>query len=287
VYKVLKLVYIIGTFPSFTTTFIDREIKSLRQRGVDLQVVSIRRPATGMPLSVEQRELQQGVTYLLPVDWLKFIIANLYFVSLRPLVYFRTLFYLLTCPHPDPKARVMTFFPMARSLAPKTDSRDDLEVTQLVKTSDDSWGETNTKLLLSERRVEYNEESDISGPMCMAVAVVLKEKAGDEPPSPIPGREGEAPAEPSTKERRVLVAMGDSDFVTNKYLEQGNPDLFMNAVNWLTEEEELISIRPKDQEQAQVQRLTGRQLRLVTYSSIFAVPLLLLIAGGVVWWKRR
>jgi len=116
VYKVLKLVYIIGTFPSFTTTFIDREIKSLRQRGVDLQVVSIRRPATGMPLSVEQRELQQGVTYLLPVDWLKFIIANLYFVSLRPLVYFRTLFYLLTCPHPDPKARVMTFLHFAEGV---------------------------------------------------------------------------------------------------------------------------------------------------------------------------
>jgi ABC-type uncharacterized transport system involved in gliding motility auxiliary subunit len=81
--------------------------------------------------------------------------------------------------------------------------------------------------------------------------------------------------------------MGDSDFLTNKYIQPGNLDLFMNSVNWLAEEEELISIRPKDQEQAQVQRLTGRQLRLVTYSSIFVVPILLLIAGGIVWWRRR
>jgi len=114
--KVLRLVYIIGTFPSFTTTFIDREIKSLRQRGVELRVVSIRRPAIGMPLSVEQRELQQGVTYLLPVDWLNFIIANLYFVVFRSLAYFRTLFYLLTRPHPDPKARVMTFLHFAEGV---------------------------------------------------------------------------------------------------------------------------------------------------------------------------
>jgi ABC-type uncharacterized transport system involved in gliding motility auxiliary subunit len=83
------------------------------------------------------------------------------------------------------------------------------------------------------------------------------------------------------------VAVGDSDFVANKYMDQANPDLFMNSVNWLTEEEELISIRPKDQEQVQVQRLTGRQLRLVRYTSIFAIPLLLLIAGIGVWWKRR
>jgi ABC-type uncharacterized transport system involved in gliding motility auxiliary subunit len=117
----------------------------------------------------------------------------------------------------------------------------------------------------------------------MAVAVALKEKSEDEPP-PMPGQ---PPPETPAEEKRMLVAVGDSDFVANKYMGQANPDLFMNSVNWLTEEEELISIRPKDQEQAQVQRLTGRQLRLVRYTSIFAVPLLLLIAGIGVWWKRR
>lgn len=114
--KTLKLVYIIGTFPSFTKTFIDREIKNLRQRGVNLRVVSIRRPAAGMPLSVEQQELQQEVTYLLPVNWLRFIIANLYFISFRSLAYFRTLFYLLTRPHPHLKARLMTFLHFAESV---------------------------------------------------------------------------------------------------------------------------------------------------------------------------
>ena len=183
----------------------------------------------------------------------------------------------------SPITGVMTFFPMARSLAPKVNSRDDVEVTQLVKTNDDrSWGEIDTEALLSDRRATYDEGRDIQGPMCMAVAVAVKEKSEAETSS-APGQ----PPQEETREKRVLVAIGDSDFVTNRYLQQGNPDMFMNAVNWLTEEEELISIRPKDQEQARIQNLTGRQLRLVTYSSIFAIPILLLIAGGLVWWRRR
>ena len=182
----------------------------------------------------------------------------------------------------SPIASVMTFFPMARSLAPMENSQDNLEVVQLARTSKDSWGELDTEMLLSKRSASNDEGVDSQGPMCIAVAVSVREGSRDEP-SPMPGQ----PPKETPKEKRVLVAMGDSDFVTNRYLKAGNPDLFMNAVNWLSEEEDLISIRPKDQEQARIQQLTGRQMRFVTYFSIFAVPLLILIAGGGVWWKRR
>jgi len=60
----------------------------------------------------------------------------------------------------------------------------------------------------------------------------------------------------------------------------------MNAVNWLATEEELISIRPKEPEQRQV-ILTAPQARAIIYSSILFVPLLVLVAGGIVWWRRR
>ncbi|MFC1713509.1 GldG family protein [Candidatus Poribacteria bacterium] len=182
---------------------------------------------------------------------------------------------------PGSMRRVMTFFPVARSLAPGESPGKTLEITQLVKTSDGSWGETDTEALLSEQRARPDEGQDLSGPMCVAIAVALKEKPSDVPP-PMPGQ---TPVD--AKERRVLVAIGDSDFVADKWLQQGNPDLFMNSLNWLVEEEGLISIRTKDQEQATVRTLSGRQLRFVTYSSIFAIPLILLIVGGVVWWKRR
>jgi glycosyltransferase involved in cell wall biosynthesis len=113
---VIKLTYIIGTFPSLTTTFIDREIKQLRQQGVDLQVVSIRHPATTIPPSAEQRELAQGVIYLLPVDWPIFVVGNLYFVVRRPWIYLKTLLYLLTCPHPRLRSRVKTLLHFAEGV---------------------------------------------------------------------------------------------------------------------------------------------------------------------------
>lgn len=182
-----------------------------------------------------------------------------------------------------PMTRVMTFFPIARSLIPKEGFRKDVEVVKLVETSNDSWGETDTKALLSERRAKFDEGIDFKGPMSAAVAVSLKQPAEDNfEKAPSDQTQAE-----TTEEKRVLVAVGDSDFLTNKYIKEGNPDFFMNSVNWLAEEEDLISIRPKDQEQARVRSLKGRQLRLVKYSSIFAIPVLLLMAGGIVWWRRR
>ncbi len=179
----------------------------------------------------------------------------------------------ITIPLTDPggAGKIMTFFPIARSLAPGKALREGVEVTELVKTSDDSWGELDTEALMADKRAEFDEGRDFKGPLCIAVAVIQKEQPAEE-----------------AKARRVLVAVGDSDFLENEWLQAGNPDFFMNAVNWLTEEEELIAIRPKAQEEARVRRdLNARQLRFVTYSSIFAIPLIWAVIGGIVWWKRR
>lgn len=104
----LKLVYIIGTYPSLTTTFIDREIRTLRQWGVELQIVSIRRPSVAPPLSHEQRELQEGVIYLLPPEWVSLIRSHLHFALSKPRCFFQTLVYLLTRRHPSHRARLKT-----------------------------------------------------------------------------------------------------------------------------------------------------------------------------------
>lgn len=104
----MSLIYIIGTYPGLTITFIDREIKTLRKWGVDLQIVAIRRPGADVPLSSDQRDLQQGVTYLLPVAWLSLILSQLHFALRRPRCYFQTVVYLLTRPHPSFKARMKT-----------------------------------------------------------------------------------------------------------------------------------------------------------------------------------
>ena len=114
--KTLRLVYIIGTYPLLSTTFIDREIKILRQWGLDLQLVAIRRPGGILPLSAEQQKLQRGAIYLLPVDWSNFVIGHLFFALFRFRAYFGTLFYLLTQPHPDLRARFMTLLHFAEGV---------------------------------------------------------------------------------------------------------------------------------------------------------------------------
>lgn len=104
----LRLIYIIGTYPLLTTTFIDREIQFLRRWGVDLQIVAMRRPDADTPLSADQRALQQGVIYLLPLDWLGLLLSHLYFIVAGPRRYLQTLGYLLSRQHPTLRARFKT-----------------------------------------------------------------------------------------------------------------------------------------------------------------------------------
>jgi len=66
----------------------------------------------------------------------------------------------------------------------------------------------------------------------------------------------------------------------------GNNDLALNAINWLASDEDLISIRPKPQEDRRI-TMTRAQLNLVRVTSQFVLPLVVVVAGVGVWWKRR
>jgi glycosyltransferase involved in cell wall biosynthesis len=102
-----KLVYVIGTYPASTTTFIDREIEALRRLGVGVQVISIRRPA-GPGLSQRQRLLHAGVHYVLPARAGDLLRSHVGFLVSRPGAYVRALFYLLSRPHPSFRSRAKT-----------------------------------------------------------------------------------------------------------------------------------------------------------------------------------
>ena len=106
--RALRLAYITGTYPLVTTTFIDREVRALRRRGAKVEIVAARRPSADAPLSAEQRQLQGSVRYLLPVRPLELLAAHLWFATLRPWRFFRTLAWLLVRPHPSLRARAKT-----------------------------------------------------------------------------------------------------------------------------------------------------------------------------------
>jgi ABC-type uncharacterized transport system involved in gliding motility auxiliary subunit len=156
----------------------------------------------------------------------------------------------------------MTFFPLARSVDELHDSGSNASTTDLVKTSEQSWAATDIK----GDEVRYDpSRGDKKGPITIAVASTRS--VGD-------------------KQGR-LVVVGDSDFASDGFAEgQRNGDLFMNSINWLAEEENLISIRPKSPTARRVDMTASQQNTLFLLTIVF-MPAAAMISGFYIWWKRR
>ena len=84
-----------------------------------------------------------------------------------------------------------------------------------------------------------------------------------------------------------FTVVGSSAWATNGFIRfNGNSDLALNTINWLSSDEDLISIRPKAEEDRRL-TMTRSQLNWVRLTSQFFLPLLVLVVGIGVWWKRR
>jgi len=169
-----------------------------------------------------------------------------------------------------------TFFPLARSVEAGEIKPDGATVTILAKTSPDSWSERQ----LDQKEVKFDTGKDRQGPVGLAAVSVFKVK-----PAAASEAKPDAPP-PAEKEARIGV-VGDSDFVKNRYYGlSGNGNFFLNIVNWLTEEADLIAIQPKTQAPRTVELSPARMsvLRLVV---LYLLPLAVLALGVFVWRRRR
>jgi colanic acid/amylovoran biosynthesis glycosyltransferase len=104
----VKIGYIIGTYPLLTTTFIDRELQGIRERGIETTIISIRRPPPEEGLMPECGAEPQNIVYLLPVNWVRLILAHLYFVVTDLRAYASLLGYLVSRHHPNTGQRLKT-----------------------------------------------------------------------------------------------------------------------------------------------------------------------------------
>jgi hypothetical protein len=180
--------------------------------------------------------------------------------------------------------RVMTAFHMARGLSAGTASIEGVSAQNLLETSRDSWAETDLTL---RDPIAYDEGKDKKGPVSLGVVVTVRGKAPEPAPSPSPspspGTDEETPKAPEGR----LVALGDSDFASNALLGfQGNQDFFLNAVAWLAEDADLISIRPKEPEN-QALFLSRQVQQNVAWIALVLLPGLFVVLGVVSWWRRR
>ncbi|MPZ16784.1 MAG: hypothetical protein GEV06_02535 [Luteitalea sp.] len=194
--------------------------------------------------------------------------------------------------------KMMTAFPLARSITPVSDGVDGRTAQAVVETSDNSWAEANLGALAAGGEVSLDEEAgDKPGPIPLAAAVSLPAPEPEPEPEAKAGGNGEASKEEAseaegasddtkTPETRVVV-FGDSDFASNSVLGlQGNRDLFLNTLNWLAEQESLIDIRPQEPDDRRV-TMTAAQTTRVVWLSMLAVPALVFMSGVYIWWRRR
>jgi len=172
--------------------------------------------------------------------------------------------------------KFITAYPLARSVTPVSGGVNGHTAQGIVETSPRSWAESDLKGLLSSGKVSFNAASgDKQGPITIAAAVSAAAAAA-------PGAAPDAP-KPETR----VVIFGDSDFAANSGLGiQGNRDLFMNTVGWLSQQENLISIRPKDADDRRL-TMTAAQQTNVTWLSLFIIPGLVFVVGVSAWWRRR
>ena len=172
---------------------------------------------------------------------------------------------------------LLTAYPLARSATPVSGGVNGHIAQAFVESGARSWAEADIKSLLTTGQVSLDEsKGDKKGPIPLASAVSA--------PSGEAAKPGDAGA--AKPETRVVV-VGDSDFAANAGLGiQGNKDLFMNTIGWLSQQENLISIRPKEANDSRI-TLTATQQNNITWLSLLLIPACIFGAGVYTWWRRR
>lgn len=156
--------------------------------------------------------------------------------------------------------RTMTFFPLARTVSVADKSKNQPAGVELLMTSSQSF--TTPKL---EHAVSYDAKTDQMGPLSLGVA---------------------ATKDAGTKSAR-LVVIGDSDYASNQAIGQAsNGDLFDNTIDWLAQDENLISIRPKSPTNRRIVLTQGQSVGL-SWFELLLLPGFVIILGITIWWKRR
>ncbi|MFY9804356.1 MAG: Gldg family protein [Candidatus Acidiferrales bacterium] len=157
----------------------------------------------------------------------------------------------------------VTFFPLARTVSLADKSKSIPQAVELLKTSERSF--TIPGLKPGETKISYDPKTDTLGPLSLGVAA--SRKVDD-------------------KDAR-LVVIGNSQFAANPWIgQQRNGDLFFNTIDWLAQDESLISIRPKAPTNRRV-TLTEAQSTALRWLDLVFLPGLVIFSGIFIWWKRR
>jgi len=179
---------------------------------------------------------------------------------------------------------LLTAYPVARSVSVVSGGVGGRFAQAFVETSAQSWAETDMKAVFAGGKVGLDEaKGDKRGPVAIAAAASapVATPAAENTPG------AEKPAADAPKPESRVVVFGDSDFASTAAVGiSGNRDLFMNAVNWLAQQENLIAIRPKEADDRRITMTANQQLRVLILA-LLVVPALVFGSGIYAWWRRR
>ena len=157
-----------------------------------------------------------------------------------------------------------TFYVRPRTIAVLKEYRSTIKMAPVVLTASKkaSWGESDRML-----HVRFDAAEDTPGPVPIAYLVF-------------------EPKEKTDLADTRLIVFTDADFLSNAYINQySNAQMGLNVLNWLAETDYKVFV---DQEKIKVDRLdlTSQQKRIIA-SILFLMPVLIALAGMIVWIKSR
>ncbi|HVE93142.1 MAG TPA: GldG family protein [Actinomycetota bacterium] len=161
-----------------------------------------------------------------------------------------------------------TYFPGLQAVRAKhPGGRPGLAVSAVAVTSRTAYLERS----LGDGR--FNPETDLEGPLEVGAAADDSEVTGTGPAAGI--------------RRTRILAWGDVDFASNQFIpEASNGRLVVQAVDWLTQPEDLVAAVPSFPKVRELE-LTEARSRYILYVTAIVVPGLFLIAGAFLWLVRR
>ena len=153
----------------------------------------------------------------------------------------------------------ITVFPFARQIT--INENEEWSGVSLVEAAQQGWVETGDL----NAAVNFDQADDVAGPI--GIAVALTRNIQD-------------------REQRIVV-VGSGHFLANTYLGNGsNLDFGINLINWLTGDEELMVIQPRATLDSNL-ILSEFELILIAVGFLVLLPLLFLVNGAVIWWRRK
>ncbi len=165
----------------------------------------------------------------------------------------------------DPSTAVL--FHMARAI--EVNPNPPVPNGTVIFSSQQSWGETDTRAIVERNEFIADPQTDIRGPLSL---VAFAEN-------------------PATGARVVLV--GDGEFLTNGYTSAqtqfyaaGNATLFMNSIGWLTGFSQEVAFAPRAFTTTPVLFSGGQQLDIIAFITLVLMPGAMLLTAGIVYWRR-